>query len=64
MAKKYIEELWEPFEEYSGPPVEVNNVSPRRRTFMEVDSMYEYEVPGLLPRSRAMRELIEDGDER
>ena len=62
MAKKFIDKIWEPLEENSGPPVEIDR-SPRRRAFMEFDSFYVFEVPGLLPRSKALRKLARGDDD-
>ena len=63
MAIKWREELWVPFEKESEKSGEVDGTKPCRRSFLELDSFYEFEVPGLLPESSpAMRKFVEDLD--
>ena len=54
MDKIWYEELWEPLEISSQLLKDLDDVypEPRRRSFMELDDLYDFDVPGLFPRSR------------
>ena len=51
MKIEWQEELWEPFELSAQPSFDFEDLSPkpRKRSFMELDSDYEFEVPGVFP---------------
>ena len=53
------EKVWERFEGYSGPLVEVDGI-PHRRSSMELDRIDMSDSSGLQPRSDALKRLIID----